>query len=102
MVEVFLVLVPPTSSTKNTILVETGNMGVLSHLRVIKQDPLCRRHSVIITQLLFWVVLNLVLVMVMVKLVWVLRPTTLPPRKLIVGLIVVIFDIKEYVTFICE
>ena len=92
MVEVVLLIGTHTFSTKKIILEDTGRIGGLFIIRVIKQDPPWCHKSVIIFQFFFGVVLNLVVVvlMVMVKLVWVLIPPNLPPRKLIFGLMVLI------------
>ena len=68
----------------------TGMMGDFSHLRVLAQHPTWNHGWVSIIELELWVVLNLVLVMVMVKVVWFLGPPTFSPRKLIVGLMVLL------------
>ena len=65
-------------------------MGALFHLRVIVHHPQWCHHPVRNIQLVIWVVLHLMLVLVMVKVVWDLGPPTLPNRKLIVGMMVVI------------
>ena len=90
MAEVSLVLVSPTFSTIKLILEETGLMGGFSHIRVLEQHPMWNNIWVRIKHLVLWVVINLLLVMVMVKVVWILGPPTFPPKKLIVILIVVI------------
>ena len=73
MVKVVLFLVPPTYTPRKLLLSETDRIGGLFNLRTSTQD------------------IHLVLVMVMmVNVVWTLGPATLPPKKLIVRLMVVI------------
>ena len=81
----------PTSTPRNVILEKIGIMGDLVHLRVIVQNPQWRHNPEMNIQLVIWVVLHLMLVLVMVKVVWDLVPTTLPTRKSIVGPIMDIF-----------
>ena len=85
-----LVLGPPSSPPIKLVLADTGMIWSLVHIRVIAQDPQCIHHSVSIIELILMVIIHLVLQLVMVKVVWVLVPPTLPSRKLIVGLMVVI------------
>ena len=77
------------------ILEKIGTMGDLVYLRVIVKHLNCCHHPVSNIQLMIWVVLNLMLVLVMLKVVWDIGPPTLPPIKLIFGLVVVILcDIR--------
>ena len=94
MVGVVLVLGPPTYITKNIILTETGMMGSFRNLRVIAHDPPRCYLLVGVIQLVLRMVPPLVLVPEMVNLVWILGPYNLPPRMLIVGLVVAIFIVK--------
>ena len=82
-------------SSKKFLFEYIGRMGGLFHLGFTTQDPQWCHHLVNIIQFMFWVVLNLVLIKVMVKVLWVLGPPTLPPRNLIVVLMVIIFFILE-------
>ena len=90
MVEVVFLLGQPTSTPQNMILAETGMMGCFRNLSVSTQHPPCRYLGVGIIQLVLLMVLCLVLLLDMVKVVWFLGPPTLPPQKLIVGLVVTI------------
>ena len=65
-------------------------MGDLFHPRVVLHYPQWCHHPLRNFKLVIWVVLHLMLVLMMVKVVWDLGPPTLPPRKLIAGLMVVI------------
>ena len=67
---VALILGTPTSPPRKLLFSETGGMGGLSHIIMSAHD--------------------IDLVMVMIKFVWDLGPTTLTTRYLIVGLMVVI------------
>ena len=90
-----MVLEPHTSTPRKLLLAETGIMGGLDHIRVNAKDNLWPQHSVRIIQLVICVLLNLVLKMVMVKVVWVIGPHTLPTRKLIDGfMVVILFHIR--------
>ena len=91
MVEVMLVLGKPTYPPQNNILVEIGFMVGFRHITVSEKYTPWINHSMRIIQLLIRVVLTLVLVMEMLKVVWVIGPKTLTPRKFIVVLMVVIF-----------
>ena len=85
---VFVTGTPPPPPHPKVILEEACIMGVLFHIRVIKHYlPWCH-NSLRSKQLVIWVVLPLVVVIV--KMVWVLGPPTLHPKKLIVVLIVVV------------
>ena len=97
-VEVLLVLLPatyPPPTPPKVILAKEGIMGGLRHLSVSAQHPPWRNHLLRIIQLVLWMVLILVLVMDMVKVVWVLGPLNLSPRKLIVGFMVIILCFQQ-------
>ena len=70
-------------------------MGGFFHLIIIRQNLLWCNIGGGIIHLVILVVLNLVLLLVMVKVIWVLGPPTSPPRKLIVGLMMVIVFISK-------
>ena len=72
MVEVLLILEPPTSPPEKFLLSETCSIGGLFHIIMSANN------------------LHLVLVVDMVKVVWVLGPPTTPPRNFIAGLVVAI------------
>ena len=90
MVEVVLVLGPPTSTPIKLVLADTCMMWGLGHIIVISQDPPYRHHLVSMTHLMLLVVLHLVLQMVMIKVVRITGASILPLKKWIVGLIVVV------------
>ena len=70
-------------------------MGALVHLIVIEKHPQWFHNPIRNIQWVLYVVLHLMLVLVMVKVVWDLGPTTLPPKKLIVGLMVeILWDLR--------
>ena len=85
MVEVVLVLGSPNSSPRKLILVDTDVMGGLGQLIVIIKDPTWNNFSVSIIQLVILVYINLLLQIVMVKVVWVLVLTNLPPKSGLLG-----------------
>ena len=85
MVEVVLVLGSPNSSPRKLILVDTDVMGGLGQLIVIIKDPTWNNFSVSIIQLVILVYINLLLQIVMVKVVWVLLLTNLPPKSGLLG-----------------
>ena len=90
MVEVVLILVQPTSSSKMIILVETYMMWSLVHISVsAKHTPWCN-NLVGFIQIILQAILHLVLQTVMIKLVWALVPLIFTPIKMIFGLVVVI------------
>ena len=72
MVEVVLVLVKPTSTTKNIILAETGMVGLFRNLSVDTQHPPYRYLGVWFIQLVLLMVIYLVLLLDILKVVWVL------------------------------
>ena len=78
-----LVLEPPNFPPLKLILEETGMMGSSGHIIVITQYPPWRHGELGVFQLILIMILHLVLHLDMVKVVWVLVPTTFPPRKLI-------------------
>ena len=88
MVEVILVLGQPTYTNKNMILAETGIMGFFRNIIISTQHPSWWYLEVGIFQFLLLMVICFVLMLEMVKLVWVLVPPNLPPKKLIVVLMV--------------
>ena len=90
---VMVVLVPGQSNSppKKIILEDTVMMGGFVHLSVITYNPPRCYLEVVIIPLVLLMVICLVFLMVMIKLVWVLGPPTLPPKNFIVALIVVIY-----------
>ena len=66
-------------------------MGVLGRIIITRQHPPLCHIEVGIIHLVIPEVINLVFLIVMVKVVWVLGPPTFFPRKVIIGLVVVIF-----------
>ena len=81
--------------TRMVILEKTVIMRALVHFIFIVHHLQWRHHLVSNIQLVIWVVPNLMFLLVMVYVVWDLGPTTLPPRNLIVELMVeILCDIK--------
>ena len=91
MVDVVLVLWPPTSPPRKLVLVETGMMRSLSNLSTILQNPQWNNHVLGKIQLILMVIINLVLHLVMAQVVWILGSTNIPPINIIFGLMGVIF-----------
>ena len=84
MVEVVLVLGSPTPHPKKLIPAQTGMMGCFDNLLVTSQHPLWCNIGLYIIHLVLLVVIQLLLVLVMVKVVWVRIPPTFPPIHLII------------------
>ena len=82
--------VHPTSTPRKAILENIGIIEDLVHLRIIVQHPQWSHNPEMNIQLVIWVVIHLVLVLVMVKVFQDLGTPTLTPRRLIVGLMLVI------------
>ena len=89
-VRVGLVLGQTTYPTRKLISLYTVIMGGFGHLGVIVQRPPWFHIVVGIIQLVILVVIHKFLLLVMVKVVCFLVPSTFPPRNMIVGLMVVI------------
>ena len=91
MVEVVLVLIQTTSPNRKITLAETGMMGFSVNLRVLEHHPMWNNILLWVINVVLLMVLHLFSVMEMVNMVWFLGPPTFTSRKLIVGLMVVIF-----------
>ena len=90
MIGVVFGLVKPTSPPINFISEHTGMIWGFINISVIVQNLLWCHLGGGITQFLLMIVLSSVFLLAMVEVVLVLSSPTFPPRKLIVGLIMVI------------
>ena len=87
LVDIVLVLGQPTSPPNMISLVETGMTGGVRNIITRAKNPPSCYLGVGVIHIMLLVIINLVLKLVMVKLVWDLGPPTLPPIKMIVGLL---------------
>ena len=90
MLDMVLVLEPPTYLTRKLILEKAGMMGGFRHLIVIEQHIRWYHIGLRIIQLLLLVVLHLVLLLINVRVMWIIGPPNFTINVLTVGLMVVI------------
>ena len=91
MLDMFWVLVPPTSPPRKFILAQTPGIGYFGHLSAIVHHSPSLHVVVGMDKLVLLVVPHLVLFLVMLEVLWVLGLHISTPRKLVVGLMVVFF-----------
>ena len=99
MVEVVLFLVPTTYPPRNFIWSQTGMIGGFIRISIVVQHTPCSNLVLDIIHLVLLVIIHFMLLLYMIHLVWVLGQPTFNPKKLVVGLIVVICVILEYLLF---
>ena len=86
MVDAVLELVKSTCPPKKILFSETGIIWSFVHLSISEHHLQCSHHLLGFIHIIL--ILQLVFVMVMVKVVWVVVPHTLPIKKFIIVLIV--------------